>query len=281
MNKIRFCTAILVSLTLGVAHAELSSEQLSQVEQEFFTALNHKPLRIEKSLDALTMAYAMDPTNGRVNLLLGLNHLWVAAEREDPNPNTLNHVILGEYFLTRAQKLTQDERIPSWLAPLQINLAKRDKDNASASKIFNEFTKAYEKNPDFHSFTFAMMSFNEDRQSDEFKRARAVLRATKDCGKHNSTCQNTTRWPHNIETFLVLQADYETKAGDIDQAREILAEAKRVGQEAQWPYLSVIEERLASLPQRVNAYTNNDLSDDPKGLFVENQSATCQMCHRQ
>lgn len=274
-------TALLMSLFLGAARAELSVEQLSQVEQEFFTALNQKPQRIEKALDALTMAYAMDPANGRVNLLLGLNHLWVAAERVEPDPSTLNHVILSEYFLQRAQKLTQDDRIPSWLAPLQITMAKRDQDHDGATRIFNEFVKAYEKNPDFHSFTFAMMNFDNDRDSDEFKRARKVLNATNNCDKHNPSCQNLSRWPHNIETFLVLQADYETKAGDIKNAHKILTDAKRIGEETQWPYLSVIEERLASLPQRAKAFANKDLTDDPKGLFVEQQANTCQMCHRQ
>jgi len=253
---------------------------LDEAEAQFFQALNEKPKQGKTALEGLTLAYAVAPTDGRTNLLLGLNHLWLAAEATRQNPMTLQHVILADYFLGRAEKITGDNRIPSWRTPIQMTLAQRDGDEKTAQQHYADFLQAYKKNPDFHSFMVAMLAFNEPVQSAEFQRGLKVLRDTEACGEHNPSCQNQSRWPHNIEAFTVFAADYEAKAGNREAAQVLLAEAERVATETSWAYLPAIAARKQNLADRMVRYANADHKDDAAGLFDEYRSETCQLCHR-
>ncbi len=257
-----------------------SQQILVEAETQFFQALNEKPKQGKNTLEGLTLAYAVAPTDGRTNLLLGLNHLWLAAESPRQNPMTLQHVILAEYFLGRAEQLTGDYRIPSWRVPIQMTLANRDGDKKAAGKAYDSFLKAYKKNPDFHSFVLALLAFDEPVGSKEFQRGLTAMHAAESCGENNPSCQNTARWPHNVEAYMVFMADYEAKAGNADAARKWLADAETFATASNWAFLPAIVERQQQLPERMVRYANADHNDDPAGLFDEYQQQTCQLCHR-
>ncbi|HEX4910976.1 MAG TPA: hypothetical protein VFV64_09455 [Permianibacter sp.] len=260
---------------------ERNQPLLAEAESQFFQALNEKPKRGKNSLEGLTLAYAVAPTDGRTNLLLGLNHLWLAAEAPRNDPMTLQHVILSDYFLDRAERLTGDYRIPSWRISIQLTLARRDGDQKAVDRHYAEFVKAYKKNPDFHSFVLALLAFDEPVDSKDFQRGLKAMRATESCGEHNPSCQNLPRWPHNVEAYAVFMADFEAKAGDEAAARKWLALAEQYATATGWAYLPAITERQQHLPERMARYANTDRQDDPAGLFDEYQQETCQLCHRQ
>lgn len=262
------------------ASAEQNRQLLAEAEAQFFQALNDKPRLSKTALEGLTLAYAVEPTDRRTNLLLGLNHLWLAAEANRGDPMSLQHVILAEYFLGRTEKMTGDNRIPSWRIPIQMTLAKRDGDEKAAQRYYDDFLKAYKKNPDFHSFVLALLAFDEPVTSKAFQRGLKAMRDTEACSEHNPSCQNLPRWPHNIEAFTVFMADYETKAGNAEAAQKWLAEAEKYAKETNWAFLPAITERQQNLPERMARYANTDHSDDPAGLFDEYQRETCQLCHR-
>lgn len=263
------------------ANIEQNRQLLVEAESQFFQALNEKPKRGKHSLEGLTLAYAVAPTDGRTNLLLGLNHLWLAAEAPRQDPMTLQHVILADYFLGRAEQLTGDYRIPSWRIPLQMTLARRDGDQKAADRQYESFLKAYQQNPDFHSFVLALLAFDEPVASKAFQRGLKAMRDAESCGEHNPSCQNLPRWPHNIEAYAVFMADYEAKAGDEAAARRWLGEAEQYATATGWAYLPAITARQQQLSERMVRYANSDRQDDPANLFDEFQQETCQLCHRQ
>jgi hypothetical protein len=253
---------------------------LVEAEAQFFQALNEQPKQVKTALEGLTLAYAVAPTDSRTNLLLGLNHLWLAAEATQQNPMTLQHVILSDYFLARAERQTGDYRIPSWRIPIQIVLAQRDGDEKAAQRHYDNFLRAYKKNPDFHSFVLAMLAFDEPVDSKAFQRGLKAMRDAEACDEHNPSCQNLPRWPHNIEAYSVFMADYEAKAGNLGAAQKWLTEAEKYAKETSWSFLSAITDRQQNLSDRMARYANADHKDDPLGLFDEYQQQTCQLCHR-
>lgn len=263
------------------ANIEQNRQLLVEAESQFFQALNEKPKRGKHSLEGLTLAYAVAPTDGRTNLLLGLNHLWLAAEAPRQDPMTLQHVILADYFLGRAEQLTGDYRIPSWRIPLQMTLARRDGDQKAADRHYEKFLRAYRQNPDFHSFVLALLAFDEPVASKAFQRGLKAMRDADSCDEHNPSCRNQPRWPHNIEAYAVFMADYEAKAGNETAARRWLGEAERYATATGWAYLPAITARQQQLSERMARYANSDRQDDPANLFDEFQQETCQLCHRQ
>jgi hypothetical protein len=210
-----------------------------KAEEGFFATFNGNPKVRTAPLRDLMTAYAVSPDDARVNLLLGLNHLWLAAEGDQTNPTTLDHVILAEHFLARAQKLDPaDRRIPSWLTPVRLSLTGLHKEKDRQEKTLRELETAYDEDPNFHSFTLALISVGTARSSPEFQRGLAAMRTAIGCGVtgEDPSCGNRPRWPHNREGFLTFFADYELKAGNTDRARELLLRTRQGPDYPRWRF---------------------------------------------
>src|SRR5689334_11062573 len=125
-----FIVAFAIVLGVRLAHADSPAAQRSPLaqaaESAFFGVFNGgEPKDRAAALFPLMAAYATSPEDPRVNLLLGLNHLWMAAEGDRTNPRVIEDLILAERFLSRAQALNPaDGRIPSWLVPVRSSLAR-------------------------------------------------------------------------------------------------------------------------------------------------------------
>ncbi len=252
-----------------------------KAEESFFAILNGNPRVKTAPLRDLMTAHVVSPEDARVNLLLGLNHLWLAAEGDMTNPTTIDHVILAEHFLARAQKLDPSERrIPSWLAPTRLSLAGiyQEKDRREAS--LRELQAAYSEDPNFHSFTLALIAVSSDRESREFQGGLTALRASIEgcAGGEDPSCENRPRWPHNREAFLTFFADYELKAGNAGRARELLIRTQQDPDYPRWRFKGEVEDRLKHLDSYAALYANADPGDDPPHLMV-NGGFMCQSCH--
>jgi hypothetical protein len=253
----------------------------AKAEEGFFATLNGDPKARTAPLRDLMTAYAVSPDDARVNLLLGLNHLWLAAEGDMTNPTTIDRLILAEHFLARAQKLDpSDRRIPSWLTPVRLSLAGIHQEKDKREESFRDLQAAYAEDPNFHSFTLALLSVSSDPKSPEFQRGLAALRATTgDCaGFEDPSCENRPRWPHNREAFITFFADYELKAGNVDRARELLIQTQQDPDYPRWRFKNEVEDRLKNLETYAALYTNADPGDDPPHLMV-NGGFMCQSCH--
>jgi hypothetical protein len=250
-----------------------------KAEESFFATFNGNPKVRTAPLRDLMTAYAVSPDDARVNLLLGLNHLWLAAEGDRTNPAVIDHLILAEHFLARAQKLDpSDRRIPSWLTPVRLSLAGIHKDKDTREQSVLDLQAAYAEDPNFHSFTMALLGVGSGRTSPEFQRGLAALRAADACGGDDPTCENRPRWPHNREAFTTFFADYELKAGHVDRARELLIRTRQDPDYPRWRFKNEVEDRLKNLETYAALYANADPGDDPPHLMAGG-GFVCQSCH--
>jgi hypothetical protein len=270
-----FIALLLIATTAAAAPAR--APIAVKAEATFFNALNHDAKQQKTALRELTAAFATDPGDPRTTLLLGLGHLWLAAEGGRGNLEALEHVYLSESFLERAQKLApEDGRIPSWLVPARMAIAGVERDKARREVLMGDLLAAYAKDPDFHSFTVAFLGFDHPRESEDFQRGLRALRAAIGC-TDDPSCRNETRWPHNMEGFETFIADYELKAGEPARAKELLEKVKAMPAYATFLYPEEVEDRLANLTQYAALYANADRRDDPPSIMADGRS--CRSCH--
>jgi hypothetical protein len=248
-------------------------------EAAFFEAFNQGG-RGENVLAPLMGAWAGDPNDPRTNLLLGLDHLWLAAEGDRTNPRVIEHLLLSERFLARAAELDPtDRRIPSWLAPTRMILAELEGDDERVARERADLLAAYAEDPAFHSFSVAMLGFQEERGSELFDEGLLALRALEDddCSEDDPSCQNRPRWPHNQEGYLTFFADYELKKGEPERARALLDEVRALPTFAAWPYGEEVVDRLDNRDLYVALYADDDPGNDPPPIIATHG---CSACHR-
>lgn len=280
MRKAAFIPVLVVFAVTAALGASVRKPIAIKAEQSFFRAFNHEPRTRATAMKELLRAYVSDPVDGRTTLLLGLAHLWTAAEGDRTNPATVEHLLLSKHFLERAEKLLPGEgRLPSFLVPVRLSLATLENDAVDRARIRGDLVTAHKKDPNFHSFTLALLSFGNRRDSEDFQRGLRALRDTVGCAESgNPSCLNMPRWPHNVEGFLVFVADYELKSGRIEEARAILERVKQGPEYGTFAYPEEVEERLGNLERYATLYANDDPGDDPPP--IASGAMTCQVCHR-
>jgi hypothetical protein len=269
-----------LSLFLAVALSSPATvPATSPAEETFFRAFNHNPKLRPQAHKQLLGAYARNAGDPRTTLLLGLSHLWTAAEGDRTNPERIENLLLAKHYLERAEKLDPiDRRIPSWLVPVRMNLAQLERNGEARQQLWAEMMVAYKEDPNFHSFTLALLSYNRPRGSADFKVGLDALRATVGCNETaDVSCGNRPRWPHNQEGFLAFQADYELKAGNVAEARALLEVVKKIPEYPTFAFPQEIEDRLANLDTYAALYANADAGDDPPPII--HGTMTCQVCH--
>jgi hypothetical protein len=257
-----------------------------KAEASFFAAFNGfqgEERAKAAPLRDLLAALATDPADARTHLLLGLNHLWLAAEGDRTDPRVLEHLFLAERYLARAQELDpQDRRIPSWLVPVRLSLAGIEGRKDRREEILRDLQAAYAEDPTFHSFSVALLGIAEPQTSPAFRQGLEALRAAETACPPDATdptCRNTPRWPHNQEAYLTFFADYELKAGNVDRARELLLAVRQHPDASRWPFLHEAEDRWKKLEQYAALYVNQDPGDDPPHLMSGHNRISCQSCH--
>lgn len=273
-----FLLGLAATLAAGTGRHPLALK----AEQEFFTVFNGNPRARTAPLRSLWTAAVSDPADPRTWLLLGLDHLWIAAEGDKTNPTTIEHLVLAERFLARAQELDpNDRRIPSWLVPVRLSLAGLLGQNHKEAEILRDLEAAYAEDPNFHSFSIALLGVASDRRSPEFQRGLAALRSTSSgcTAADDPSCQNRPHWPHNQEAYETFQADYELKAGHADRARELLLRVRQIPTYASWPFRHEAEDRLKNLETYAALLSNADPGDDPPHLMSISSGILCQSCH--
>jgi hypothetical protein len=282
-----FLVVLTAAFALRLAHADEGAHPgrspfAVAAEKGFFQTFNGgAPGDRSAPLRLLMAAYATDPKDSRTNLLLGLDHLWMAAEGGRTDPRVIEDLMLADRFLARAQTLDPlDQRIPSWRVPVRMSLATIEREPARQKEIVGELLAAYEKSPNFHSFSVALLGFGNPKGSPEFQRGLAALQRVKGCGEEDAACQDRPRWPHNREGFITFHADYELKAGHPDRAAELLRVAQAEPGYPSWPFRGEVEDRLKNLDLYAKLYADADPGNDPPMLMASERGGICQTCHR-
>jgi hypothetical protein len=274
--------AATLALTAGAGAGTTRHPLSEKAEASFFQTFNvDSKGQAATQRDLLTALYT-DPKDGRTWLLLGLDHLWLAAEGDRTNPVAIEHLMLAERYLSRAQALNpSDRRIPSWLVPARLSLAGIEGNEERKKEIQRDLLAAWKKDPAFHSFSVALLGANEERTSPEFQRGLEALHgADAGCANNPAVCQDRPHWPHNREGFLTFTADYELKAGHKDRARELLAKVQNEPGYASWPFQGEVQDRLDHLDEYAALYADADRGNDPPHLMSLSGGMMCRSCHQ-
>ncbi len=272
---------VAVAATLAVAAPAGARHPLAvQAEDNFFRILNHAPEQHEAAGKLLTAAFAVDPEDARTNLLLGLYHLWRAEEGDQHDPSTIAHPILAAHFLARATRLNPaDGRIASWLVPAELSVAAIERQPSDAMRTLHE---AYARDPWFHAAGLGFVGIQRPRDSAEFREGLVALRKMADICRTDKTkdCNNRAHWPHRVEGLLTFRADYELRAGNLDEASALLRAAAAHPDFARWRYKGEVERRAANLKDYAARYANADPKDDPPTILSGESGVGCLVCHR-
>lgn len=237
------------------------------------------------SIDALDMAVHSLPNEERLELLLGLGHLWRLAEPlagEDAPLSQLADATAARDHLKRAYELCPtDHRIAAWLGPILVQFGRRLNDMNQIEEglaILDQGIAAY---PSFVLFSKLLVYADSPRESSEFQNAfDAVFENVGACEQtpHDPACSNATV-PHNREGGWLFAADVMTKALKRDEARAAYESAMSEPGFATWPYTAVVIDRLQNLDARIALYSNASTTDDPPAAWTA--SNQCSLCHQE
>jgi len=270
---------------------------------------NHEGNRfiaLEKLLDD----YFEHPENTLTNTYLTTVNIWMGGEANYDDPTILYHFVMSSYFSVRARDLAEQREIlwrqnpatntrfrlatliGGWTVPARRWLAKLQGDVAAVASLDNEHNQWLAINTAFTSVPVGLMLFPEN---DRFDEGFAGWEAGRNyCDKVSPTDLSCINWPRasfNILSFILSEADFFLKKGDVATARTLLslrnlpipifAESFAVwdlGREA-WEHREQNAEKIAAL------YQNDNPADDPTNFLLKKhqwgpQAIVCQVCHQ-
>lgn len=262
------------------AKAPVAADQTHDAEVAFFDALNHHPERRDSAIAGLRQRVIDSPEDARAALLLGVGHLWTAAENPPERARALEHLILAKHYLARAAELNpQDDRIPTWLLSAEIAIAEEEKRDADAAGWLAELRVHAQRDPCFHSVAFAISVWDGSRDRAELGEAQRYLELAAACNAKDLSVRNMERWPHNVEGFLVALSDVALKRGDRARAMSALISAEAWPGSEAWPHRAQVEARRREFDARAALFADDDPTNDPAFIFERGGPVSCVSCH--
>ncbi len=267
-------------LTPAHASPEVPSTPPS-FEAAFFDTLNRHPDRREAALAGVRSHVVKFPDDARGVLLLGVAHLWVAAEKPPSQDVVYEHLVLARYYLDRAARLDPaDDRIPSWLLSAEVSVAQAEGRASDAAAGVARLLAHAEHDPCFHSVAYAINVWDGPRDRAELAQAQRLLEAAAACNTDDPAVRNLERWPHNVEGFLVGLSDVALKRGDRDRALAALITAEAWPGAEAWPHRNEVQERRRNFDARAARFADGDASNDPPFIFERGGPVSCVSCHQ-
>ena len=262
----------------------------------------------------LQSAIQRDPDNPTLYALLGATHFWHIGEyKRDPNPNmTVLQQDMGnavglfgqalelDYYSKHRIGYVNDDHLPGYLGITTVHLGQQNRDPSLIAKGDQMLDFAVYEFPEFNNFNRWAAHNTDPKDSDSYKKALDSLWQALDAcagatidrtnpdlkpylylqtavGRKKACWSEGTIAPHSFEGFMFNLADGLVKAGQIDAARVMYANAKYADNYSSWPYRSYLEQAASSdLNARSALYADSDPSNDPP-LGVPNRG--CSYCH--
>jgi hypothetical protein len=262
----------------------------------------------------LRSALNSDPDNATLYALLGATHFWHVGEyARDPNPNPS---VLQQDMPTAVQLFQKaldldysgqhligyvnDDHLPGYLGITTVHAGQMSANPNIIAQGDQMLDYAVYQFPEFNNFNRWAAHNTDPINSDTYKKALDSLwqgldacagapvdRNNPDIGPylHLQTAVGRKKacWsegdlaPHSFEGYMLNLGNGLVKAGNIDAARIVYANARYAKNYAEWPYRQVLETIAASdLNARAALYADLDPTNDPP-LGVPNRS--CVYCH--
>ena len=261
----------------------------------------------------LQAAIQKDPATPTLHALLGATHFWHAGEiARDPKPDL--SVLQQDMPLAVASfrealdldygphpiQYINDDHLPGYLGITTVHLGQFVNDQALLAKGDQLLDYAAYQFPEFNNFNRWAAHNTDSKDSESYKRAldslwtsldscvgTTVDRSNPDLAPYLNlvTAKGRKRvcwWdgvmaPYSYEGIMLNLGNGLVKAGQIDAARVVFANARYAPNYSTWPYRQEFEAIAGSdLYARAALYADGNLSNDPP-LGIPNRG--CSYCH--
>ena len=101
------------------------------------------------------------------------------------------------------------------------------------------------------------------RERPQLAQAQKLREAAAACNAEDPSVRNMSRWPHNVQGFLVGLSDVALKRGDRARALASLVTAESWPGSESWPHLSQVQQRRREFEERAARFADDDASNDP------------------
>jgi hypothetical protein len=264
----------------------------------------------------LQAALQSDPDNATLYALLGATHFWHVGEASrDPNPqqdqsifqqdmptaaNLFQQALNLDYYTPHLIGYINDDHLPGYWGITTVHAGQQEQNPNLIAYGDSILDFAVYQFPEFNNFNRWAAHNTDPKGSPAYQKALDSLwqgldacvggtinRTNPDIGPYLNLTTSVGRkkacWsegdiaPHSLEGYMLNLGNGLVKAGQVDVARVVYANARYAKNYAAWPYRQVLETIAASdLNARAALYGDGDPSNDPP-LAVPNRS--CVYCH--
>ena len=275
-------------LVAGVASAVDGCPIGIVAEKAFFDTLNGVRDRADEAVQLLEQAVARDPQDGRSYFLLGMMHLFQLSRENtdiaDPSERAKAEIEQASTALDAAVPLlTGDTRVPGFRAGATyvrgVLLGELETERLGLTQLRDAFALY----PLFNTFDFigtvpAIVAPGDPLLAEAVSYLEYALSPEGLARCTPRICFNEGKAPHNIEGSFLLFGDIFAKAGDRDRAQMYYQGSASFAAASGWRFRASIEERLATLDQRIALYQDGDPANDPPVLGRVG-TESCAYCH--
>ena len=194
---------------------------------------------------------------------------------------TLGAVLAAQNNLQTAQSLCPtDYRINGWLGPLLYRQGQVLNNQSTSDQGVQVLQQGLTHYPSFAAFAQMLIYADKPATDPNFQSALQTLQADFACAPNTTdpACLDTSHAAHNIEGAAVYLGDLFAKAGQKAQALTYYGDAKTGPAYASWAFQSLLDDRIATIDQRIAAGASPDAGDSG----VENiwdTTTQCTICH--
>jgi hypothetical protein len=271
---------------------------------------------IPRIIEKLESAWCQSTEDPALNKHLGFIYLWKFCEREriKHDSSVFTNIFISNEFFKKSIKLDPaDDRIYSLQAAAEMCEGAILEDDGQIRRAYLKGLKAVKKWPQFNRFSLAAIESTQNKNSRRFREGLRFQWITMDecsCRKLEKkeilehpekvipelitelqqssdprikrACWNTWIAPHNFEGYLLNFGDMLVKRGYLKEAKQMYAAIKLSPSYKEWPYQSVLEDRILDVEQN-EAEFNKPLqliiSSKSKQIFI-NSKFSCVGCHQ-
>jgi len=290
---------------------------LSEVAiQKFWTIYHGNDYdAIPELQEDLERAIRLDPDNPTLYALLGATHFWhVGESSRDPKANRnelaedmptaaqlFQKALDLDYYSPHLTGYVNDDHLPGYLGITTVHTGQEFQDQALMAKGDELLDFAVYQFPEFNNFNRWAAHLDDGRDTDTYKKAldslwqgldacagtkvdrnhpdlKPYLHLVTSVGRKKACWWQSDIAPYGFEGYMLNLGNGLVKAGQIDAARIIFANAKYASNYSSWPYRDVLETIAASdLHARRALYAPGADQNSAPPLNVPNRS--CVYCH--
>ncbi|GAP36779.1 hypothetical protein [Piscinibacter sakaiensis] len=303
------CAAVAVATAPPKAASATRSPLAAQADALFWQTLHGGRYEdIGRALELQTAAYLQDPGDALTAAHAGWLHIWRLAESsrlaQVPATITVDAVMARKYFEEAVRLQPGEARFQGFLGSALLAEGAIHRDEALTRRGHFTLMDSVAAWPEFNLFTVGYSVSRLPADSPRFKEGlemqwrtmdlcagEPVDRRAPDFGRYMAratttgpqrVCWNSWIAPHNVEGFFLNMGDMLVKAGEVETARVIYANARHSPTYGEWKHRALLERRIEDAPRNVAAFRapTGPAGADEQRMMIQTRVA-CMACHQQ